>query len=90
MPAYIITYDLNREITRPPLLKQIKDSYPSWAKLSESSYAVSTHETAAQIFDRLKPLIDANDNLYIIPLKKPWAGYGPKEVNEWLDSALTY
>lgn len=86
----IVTYDLNREVTRPPLLKKIKDSYPNWAKLSESSYAVSTNETPTQIFEKLKPLVDGNDNLYVITLTQPWNGYGPKEVNEWLESELTW
>ncbi len=86
--AMIITYDLNKETTRPPIVKEIKD-IGSWAKLSESSYAVDTSLSVGQVFDKLKPLIDSNDNLYIITLKKPWTGYGPKDVNEWLDKNLT-
>lgn len=89
MPVYVITYDLNREIVRPNITKAIKDAYP-WARLSESCYAVSTTATSSQIYNKLKPLIDENDNIYVIPLKKPHTGFGPKDVNDWLDRNLTY
>ena len=87
--AMIITYDLNKETKRPPIVKEIKE-IGTWAKLSESSYAVNTTLSVDQVFEKLKPMIDSNDNLYIITLKKPHSGYGPKEVNEWLDKNLTY
>lgn len=85
----LITYDLNKEVSRPPIVKEIKD-LGSWARLSESSYAVNTSLTAEQVFNKLKPLIDSNDNLYIITLKQPWSGFGPKDVNEWLNKNLSY
>lgn len=86
--VFLIAYDLNREVTRPPIVKKIKDIGDGWARLSESSYAVSYGGTSSQIFNTLKPMIDENDNLYVITLKKPWDGYGPKDVVEWLNSNL--
>lgn len=87
MSTYIITYDLNKETNRPPIVKEIKD-FSSWAKLSESSYAISTNFTAQQVYEKLKHLIDNNDNLYVITLKKPYFGFGKKEVNDWLEQNL--
>jgi hypothetical protein len=89
MAVYLITYDLNRETTRPPIVDRIK-AYGDWAMLSESSYAISTNQTAEQVYANLQALLDQNDQIYIITLKKPWYGYGPKQVNEWLDNVLTY
>lgn len=86
MAVYIVTYDLNREVVRPNILAEIKKK--TWAKLSESSYAIDTNETAQQVFARLRPLIDDDDNLFIMPLRKPYAGYGPEKVIEWLDQRL--
>jgi CRISPR-associated endonuclease Cas2 len=89
MAMLLVTYDLNKPgKDYNDVLKTIK-SY-SWARLSESSYAIKTEQTPQQVFDKLKPYLDQNDNLYIINLKKPYAGYGPKEVNEWLDNGLSY
>ena len=88
MAVYIVTYDLNREVVRPNILAEIKQK--TWAKLSESSYAIDTTETAQDVFNRLRPLIDDDDNLFVIPLRKPYAGYGPEAVIQWLDQRLTY
>lgn len=86
MTAYIVTYDLNKEAKRPNLLGKIKE-WP-WARLSESSYAISTTATASDVFNQLRPFIDDNDNLFVIPLKSPYMGWGQKEVHEWLAQNL--
>ena len=90
MATFIITYDLNRETTRPPIVKKIKNVGTSWAMLSESSYAITSNETPGQVFNKLKPLLDSNDNLYVITLKKPYSGFGPQKVNDWLEKHLTH
>ncbi|BCK62648.1 hypothetical protein KAM338_42920 [Aeromonas caviae] len=89
MAVLLVTYDLNKPgKDYNDLLKTIK-SY-AWARLSESSYAIKTDQSPQQVFDKLKPFLDQNDNLYVINLKKPYAGFGPKDVNEWLDNSLPY
>ncbi len=89
MAVLLITYDLNRPgKDYPDLLKAIKEY--TWAKLSESSYAISTSKSASDVFNQLKPFVDKNDNIYVINLKRPYAGFGPKEVNDWLEQHLPY
>lgn len=88
MTVYLVTYDLNKETKRPDILKVLKEM--SWAKLSESSYAVDTEETALQVYNRFKGVIDANDNLYVISLRQPYSGFGPDDVNKWLDARLKW
>lgn len=88
MAVYVVAYDLNNEKTRPPIVKDIKEMSGVWASLSESSYAVSIEKTAQWVFDRLKKHLDDDDNLYVIPMQKPYAGYGPKPVIQWLDENL--
>lgn len=90
MAVLLITYDLNKETTRPPIVKKIKDTYDNWAQLSESSYAVETNSSPSDVHNTLKPLIDSNDQIYIIALKAPYAGFGPEKVNKWLDEKLTH
>jgi hypothetical protein len=89
MPVYLVTYDLNREVVRPNITNEMKKAYPTWAKLSESSYAIYTSATPDQVYDRLKPMIDSDDQIYIINLRKPFYGFGPKMVNDWLTERLT-
>ncbi|MFO6428731.1 hypothetical protein ACLBKT_01440 [Erythrobacter sp. W302b] len=85
MAVFIVTYDLNKEVKRPNILKLIQDW--NWAKLSESSYAVEATSSTA-VYDRLKPVIDDNDNLFVIPLRAPYRGWGPKDVHDWLAKKL--
>ena len=89
MATLLVTYDLNRPgKDYDDLLKKIK-SY-GWARLSESSYAISTTSDPQTVYNSLKPFLDPNDNLYVITLKKPYTGFGPKDVNDWLERNLTY
>ena len=89
MAAKLITYDLNNETVRPNIVGAIKKlSSDNWARLSESSYAVKTSLTPSQIHEKLKPYLDSNDYIYIITLTKPYSGFGPKDVNDWLEQNL--
>lgn len=88
MATLIIAYDLNNEVRRPPIVEKIKQTFNSWALLSESSYAVRTDITPQQVYQILQPLLDADDGLYVITLTRPWWGQGSKEVVEWLRSGL--
>lgn len=83
----LITYDLNKETKRPPIVQAIKD-LGNWARLSESSYAVSTNLSPTQVHTAVKPHLDDNDNIYIITLTRPYTGFGPKDLNDWLEKNL--
>lgn len=89
MAVYIVTYDLNKETVRPKITEEVKAS-PRWAMLSESSYAISTTETPDQVYSRFTKYLDGNDTLYVITLRRPYTGRGPKEVNDWLEKNLQY
>lgn len=89
MAVLLITYDLNNEVRRPPITKKIKELYPAWAQLSESSYAVSTEHGPRQVYEQLSPILDSNDNLLVITLSAPWWGqHGKSEVMDWLKNSL--
>lgn len=83
MTLKIVTYDLNYETKRPPIVKEIQ-ALGGWARVSESCYVVSTSKTTQQIFDSLRHLIDDNDNLYVFTLTQEWNGWGPQEVNDFI------
>lgn len=87
MSALLVTYDLNtpgQDYT--DLLGTIK-SY-SWARLSESSYAIATDKQPQTIYNELFAHMDNNDQLYVVTLNKPFFGYGPEKVNTWLEDNL--
>lgn len=86
MTTYIVTYDLNKEAVRPEITKEVGKT--GWAKLSESSYAISTNETPDEVHARFSKHLDDNDNFYVIALCRPYAGLGPEDVNDWLAEHL--
>lgn len=90
MAVLLVTYDLNKEgkskVDYNKFYK-IRDAYDH-VKLSESSYALNTTETPTEVYNKLKPVIDTNDHVYIISLKRPYMGYGPKATNDWLEKNL--
>jgi hypothetical protein len=90
MAVYLVTYDLNKEGKSKVDYNKfyaIRDKYDH-VKLSESSYAFNTTESPIALKNTLRAVIDPNDHIYIITLKKPYAGFGPKSVNDWLEKNL--
>lgn len=87
MSVLLVTYDLKKPGQDYSGFYKVFQSYTG-VRLSESSYAIETNETPDRVFNKLTPFMDANDNLYIIGLHKPWMGYGPKQVNQWLEQRL--
>ena len=88
MSVFLVTYDLNKPGQNyDELLKKIK-SY-SWARLSESSYAICTNSSLQQVYSDVRSCLDKSDHIYMITLKKPYTGFGPQKVNEWLSESLT-
>ena len=89
MQTLLITYDLNKPGQDYSDFYKIIKSY-AWAKLSESSYAISTLCTPREILDQLRPYVDDGDNVYIVTLITPYSGRGPEDVNAWLRDKLVH
>ena len=87
MPLLLVTFDPNKPgQNHSNLLDEIM-SYSN-VRLSESSYAIITDKAPSAVCEELKKHINTNDNLYIINLKRPYAGYGSKLVTDWLKKEL--
>ena len=87
MAVLLVTYDLNKPGQDYSDFIVTFKNYP-WAKLSESSYAISTNKSPTTIYEELAPYIDKNDHVYVITLSRPYWGYGPEDVNKWLAEHL--
>ena len=55
-----------------------------WVKLTDTSYAIATDLTPEAVFTQLRGLMESAANLYVMTSRKPFAGYGPQSVNDWL------
>ena len=92
MAVLLFTYDLNAERNKKGdynELYKVRNSY-AYAKLSESSYAIETSESPQTVYNKVSKYLDGNDALFVITLKRPYFGQGPKEVIDWLEKRLTY
>jgi CRISPR-associated endonuclease Cas2 len=92
MAVLLVTYDLNKEgkskVDYNKFYK-LRNSY-NYARLSESSYALQTDESPDTVFNKMRAVIDENDFIYIINLKRPYTGFGLEEVNNWLANYLPF
>jgi hypothetical protein len=87
MAVLLITYDLKRPgQAYDSMMAYIKQH--SWARLSESSYAIETNTSPEVVNSRIRQITDSNDNVYVITLTRPYYGWGPQDVNEWLQQRL--
>ncbi len=60
MAVLLVTYDLKKPGQDYSDFYKVIKSY-GWAKLSESSYAISTDKSPTTIYNELAPHIDKND-----------------------------
>lgn len=87
MAVRLITYDLNRTGQNYDGFMKVIKNY-TWARLSESSYAVDTSDTPEMIYKKLEPYVDSNDYVVVITLEANWWAYHTQEILDWLREHL--
>ena len=84
MSRYIVTYDLSQPGRNYGELYNRIKSYPVWAQITESSWAISSDQTAVEIRDHLRGALDQNDKILVGLLgSSAWAGLD-EAVSNWL------
>ncbi|MDO9315159.1 MAG: hypothetical protein Q7T97_11490 [Burkholderiaceae bacterium] len=85
MTVYCVSYDLNKAGQNyNSLYEELKKSPGYWHRL-DSTWLVSTNETADQLSNRIRLHIDGNDSLLVIKVVRAYAGWLPKDAWEWMD-----
>jgi hypothetical protein len=87
MTSLLVTYDLKKPGQDYKEFYDVIKSY-SWARLSESSYAIDTEESPKTVYDKLSPYIDVNDQVFIIGLRPSWYGHASEQLYQWLRTHL--
>lgn len=84
MKLYQITYDLRKQRDYQSLYDRIK-AYGTWCRPLESTWIIATSQTAAEVRDNLKAVMDADDGLLVTRLQGDAAWYGlSATATEWL------
>ncbi|MCM1041905.1 MAG: hypothetical protein NC396_05710 [Bacteroides sp.] len=86
--CYIIMYDLRAPGRNYEQLYQAIKSYGTWGKLTESSWAIVSDQTAENIRNFLFTFIDGNDRLMVIQSGKNAAWRNIRANNDWLKKNL--
>lgn len=88
MAVYCVSYDLNKAgQDYNGLYEELKKSPGYWHHL-DSTWLISTNETATQLFQRLKPCIDDNDTMLVIKVTNEYSGWLPQDAWDWLKKHL--
>lgn len=88
MNVKLITYDLERPAQNLELLLALIREFPSWKKLSDSSFAVTSVEDPITIYRNLKRVLRTSDQLFIFSLGQEHSGQASAQLGVWLDRNL--
>lgn len=89
MSCFIIVYDLKNGSSEDysELHEKIK-SYGTWAKISESCWAIVTDGQSTDVRDNLKSCLDVNDRLFVTKSSGIAAWSNVICKSEWLKDNL--
>jgi hypothetical protein len=84
MPAYLITYDLQKPGKNYDALYDKIKSYGTWARVTESNWVVVSDKSAIAIRDDLLTVMDVNDRLLVVRSGVESGWNNPRCDSEWL------
>lgn len=84
MSVYCVSYDLNQAGQNYNALYDELKKSPGWCHPLDSTWLISTGETAQQLSDRLRKHLDNNDSLLVIGVTKEYAGWLTQDTWDWM------
>lgn len=90
MRTMLVAYDLNRPGQNYPRLYEALKAVPRWWHYLDSTWLLRTQESAAELRNRLRPHIDASDELLVIDVTSPeaaWSGFD-EQASQWIRDYL--
>jgi len=90
MTVYCVSYDLNKSGQNYNALYEELKKSSNWWHYLDSTWLILTGETADELSNRLRKHLDDNDNLLVIKVTRPYAGWLKKEAWEWINQNVTY
>lgn len=84
MSVYCVSYDLNQAGQNYNALYDELKKSPGWCHPLDSTWLISTRETAQQLSDRLRRHLDNNDTLLVIGVTKEYAGWLSQDTWDWM------
>lgn len=88
MAVLLVLYEIESAQKRATVVNMLKKRHRISIKLTESALAVHTELLPVRVYDEIKEFLDGEDVLYVIPLVRPYTGYGPRRTTRWLSDYL--
>ena len=88
MDRFIVSYDLRAPGRNYDALYVSLKSFPAWAQISESTWAIHSESNSEGIREHLKRNIDSNDRLFVARLTGEAAWTSAISSNDKVRSAL--
>jgi hypothetical protein len=85
MAIYSVSYDLSNPGQNYSQLIEELESSPDWWHYLQSTWLISTRETAHQLSKRLLGHMDANDKLLVIEVRMHFDGWLPEDAWDWIN-----
>lgn len=82
---YAINYDLKKPGRNYEKLYEAIKSCGAWWHYLGSTWLVDTSLSAAEIWSRLAPQVDQNDNVLVIGVTRNFGGWLPQGAWDWLN-----
>lgn len=89
MTVLLVLHEIQDEQKRAKIVATLKKRHPLSIELTESAVALHTTVLPVRVFDQLKSYVSSEDRLYVMPLARPYTGYGPRATTEWLSDYLS-
>lgn len=89
MAVLLVLHEIRDDQKRAKIMAALKKRHRISIKITEGACALQTTLLPVRIFDEIKQFLAGDDRLYVIPLTKPYTGYGPRDTTEWLSSYLS-
>lgn len=90
MATYMIGYDLNKPgKDYESVFQAIKGaSNGVWCHCLDSTWLIKTNLNANQIYEKIRPCIDNNDNIIIMEIRYNWAGQLPQKQIDYINNSI--
>ena len=92
MPLYLVSYTLRPERQAPEIEEELKRPPAGWMHHIDFTWIIATHESARQLYDRVRTKFQDTDSLLIfeIPPNASYYGWLPKPAWDWISKHRNY
>jgi len=84
----LVTYDLKTQgKIYTPFYEALKQQGQWWHYIA-STWLIATTKTPQEVYAAVAPHLTVSDFILVVPIKRPYYGFLPKDAWDWMESNL--